>query len=71
MGVDPKSLPDDLVAARVEYARGKLALDVDQDWVDRMVCAGREWAQKGIDLSVSTSGLIAAYRRMHSLIALA
>jgi methyl-accepting chemotaxis protein len=61
-------IPDEVVRVRVRYAEGKLARPVDQAWVDRIVEVGNEFAERDRDFAAATSGLVVAYRQMHSLI---
>ena len=63
------SVPSDAaVARRVAYAKGKLAADVDQTWLDRMVGMGAAMASADQSHRDVTAGLLSAYSEMHRVL---
>ena len=56
------------VSDRMQYAEGKLARPIDQDWVDRIVANGARIAAHETRFAVVAAGMLVAQEKIHSLI---
>ncbi|MFS2110560.1 methyl-accepting chemotaxis protein [Sphingomonas sp. Sphisp140] len=61
------TVPEALVASRVDYARAKLSRPIDQAWIDRIVAEADRIAENGLEFSTVAASMLVAQMRIHAL----
>ena len=61
------TVTDELLAARIGYARAKMACPVDQKWLDTIVAEADRISQLDLDFSVVSASMVVAQMRIHAL----